>query len=146
MEINKELNGFPYHPYLNVNMDIMNNKELTPIQLRIIKEGLESKKKISDNILSSGLIIDEEYDIFVDPKYGAFFYNTPCTSMQEEIESCKDLLIMNYHTYVPQDELLSYIERGYEFIIGPSVKVFDDDNSLNGVYCINYKKGLVNKR
>ena len=54
---------------------------------------------------------------------------------------------MNCHVHVPQEELLEYIEIGYEFVIGPAGKIYDDDNdSLNGVYCSNYKKALVNKR
>lgn len=148
MAKNNELNKFPYHPYLNVNMSKINNMKLTADELRIIKKDLVEKKKISDNILSSGLLIDEEYDVFVHPEYGAFFYNTSCMSMQEEIESCYDMpVIMDYHCYVPQEELLIYIDRGYEFTIGPYAKIFDNDNdSLNGVYCVNYKKKSINKR
>lgn len=147
MAINKELDKFPYHPYLNVDMDKINNMKLTASELKMIKNNLEKKKKISDNILLSGLLIDDEYGVFIHPKYGAFFYNTSCSSMQEEIKSCYNTLArMDYHCYVPQEELLTYIDNGYEFVMGPGVKIFDNDNeTLNGVYCVNYKKKLIKK-
>ena len=147
MAINNELNKFPFHPCLNVDMDKINNMNLTVCELRMIKTNLEKKKKISDNILLSGLLIDDEYDVFLHPEYGAFFYNTSCRSMQEEIESCNNILVrMDYHCYVPQEELLTYIDNGYEFVMGPSVKIFDNDSeTLNGVYCANYKKKLNKK-
>lgn len=92
-------------------------------------------------------MIDDEYNVFFHPEYGAFFYNTSCRSMQEEIESCNNILVrMDYHCYVPQEELLTYIDNGYEFVMGPSVKIFDNDSeTLNGVYCANYKKKLNKK-
>lgn len=92
-------------------------------------------------------MIDDEYNVFFHPEYGAFFYNTSCRSMQEEIESCNNILVrMDYHCYVPQEELLTYIDNGYEFVMGPSVKIFDNDSEiLNGVYCANYKKKLNKK-
>lgn len=147
MAINNELDKFPYHPYLNVDMDKINNMKLTASELKMIKNNLEKKKKISDNILLSGLLIDAEYGVFFHPEYGAFFYNTSCSSMQEEIESCYNMLAtINYHCYIPQEELLTYIDNGYEFVMGPGVKIFDNDNeSLNGVYCVNYKEKLIKK-
>ena len=126
----KQLNGFPYHPYLYLH--------------GFSKEEFE---RIRNIFLTSGLLIDEEYNVFVNPKFGAFFYNTKYQSIQEEIRSCQDMLIMNFHCYVPQDELLEYIDKGYEFVIGPCVKIFENDNdSLNGIYCTNYNKLLKTKR
>ena len=151
-EKKKILKSFPYHPFRyeinDVINSINNNTVLTEMQLRIMKERLETEKRKSDNILSSGLLIDEEYNVFINSEYGAFFYNTKCKTIEEEIISCKEMPpIMNCHVYVPEEELLDYIEKGYEFVMGPSVKIFDDDNdSLNGVYCVNYKKVLVNRR
>lgn len=149
----KILNKFPYHPYLHETTDptriikFGDNYEFTQSELRILETRFKEEKKISDKILSAGLVIDEEYNVFVDPEYGAFFYNTRCKSIQEEIASCQNMPpIMNYHVYVPQEELLGYINAGYEFVIGPSVKIFDNDDSLCGVYCSNYNKTLGKKR
>ncbi len=93
------------------------------------------------------MVKDEEYCVYVNPEYGAFFYNTSEKSIQEEIKSFKNIPALDYHVYVPQDVLSAYIDKGYEFVIGPYVKIYDDDNdSLNGVYCINYNKTLGKKR
>ena len=45
MAINNELNKFPFHPCLNVDMDKINNMNLTVCELRMIKTNLEKKKK-----------------------------------------------------------------------------------------------------
>ena len=150
----KILKGFPYHSYPHETTDPIkiikfpDNYEFTSDELRILEARFKKEKKISDNILASGLFIDEDYNVFVNSEYGAFFYNTKCKSIQEEIASCQNMPpIMNYHVYVPQEELLGYIDAGYEFVIGPSVKIFDnDDDSLCGVYCSNYNKTLGKKR
>ena len=47
MAINNELDKFPFHPYLNVDMDKINNMNLTISELRMIKTNLEKKKKIT---------------------------------------------------------------------------------------------------
>lgn len=104
-------------------------------------------KEVEESLLKNGLVKDEEYCVYVNPEYGAFFYNTPEKSIQEEIKSFENIPALDYHVYVPQDVLSAYIDKGYEFVIGPYVKIFDDDNdSLNGVYCINYNKTLEKKR
>ena len=144
----KKLISFPYHPFVDEidnAMEIIKLKisELTIDNLKILKKGLEDRKRISDNILSSGLLIDKEYNVFINPKYGAFFYNTSYESIEEVIHSCQDMPFLDYHCFAPKDVLSTYLSLGYEFVIGPYVKIFDDDNdSLHGVYCTNYNKTL----
>ena len=149
----KELEKFPYHPYRNKTTDPIKIIKAPDIykfnqrELRILEERFKEEKKKSDNILAAGLLIDEDYNVFINPEYGAFFYNTNCKSIQEEIASCENMpSIINYHAYVPEEELLAYIAAGYEFVIGPPVKMFDNDDSLCGIYCSNYNKTLVKKR
>lgn len=153
VEKSNALKGFPYHPFTkDVNELLLkiflDHPDLTAIDLRIWKQNLDNKKKINDKFLSAGLIVDDEYDVFVHPEYGAFFYNTGCSSMQEEIDSFKDIPALDYHCNVPQDELLGYLDMGYKFVIGPSVKIFDYDkrSPLYGVYCTNYNKDLNNDK
>ena len=62
--------------------------------------GFKEEKKIINNILVAGLFIDEDYNVYVNPKYGAFFYNTRCKPIQQEIASCQNMPFMNYHSYV----------------------------------------------
>lgn len=149
----KILKEFPYHPYPHETTDptriikLSDNSKFTQSDLRTLEATFKEQKRRSDNILAAGLLIDENYNVFVNPEYGAFFYNTECKSIQEEISACESVPPMDYHAYVPQEKLLSYIDAGYEFVIGPSVKIFDDNNdSLNGVYCSNYNKTLGKKR
>lgn len=151
----KILRGFPYHPfYEKIDPIVIKeyyqkvyNLELSSYELESIILNMKNRKKRSDNILSSGLLIDEEFDVFVNPEYGAFFYNTTKETIEEEITVCENIPLMDYHCYVAQDELLEYIDMGYEFVIGPSVKVFDDDRfPLYGVYCKNYNKTIEKGR
>ena len=147
----KLLDRFPYHP---INMDSVDKRidEYMAMEdcfdKRLMLDNLMKLKERQNKFLESGLIVDSECDVFVLPGYGAFFYNTKCKTIEEEIISCKEMPpIMNYHVYVPQEELLDYIDKGYDFVLGPPIKIFDNDNkSLNGVYCTNYNKTLVKKR
>ena len=142
MEDRKKLfDKFPYHPINMESVDRRIDKYMAMedcFEKRLMLDNLKRLKEWQNVILESGLIIDSEYNIFVLPGYGAFFYNTSSKTMQEEISHCEDVLIMNYHCYIPQEELLSYIRHGYEFELGPCIKLFGDE-SLNGVYCKNYK-------
>ncbi len=101
-------------------------------------------KEREEEFIKCGLVKDEELNVYVHPEFGAFFYNTSSSSVEEEVENMKNFKGgLDMHCYVPQDVFMGLYDSGYEFVLGPRIDIFGKpDSNEHGLYCKNYREVL----
>ena len=87
-------------------------------------------------MMQAGFIIDNENNVYVKRKYGAWKSNI------QNVESIKDLI--DYKDEIldtnPYSEIVDQMLEGYEYVIGPAAPARSGEIIGKGLYCKNYKE------
>ena len=141
---NRGLKSFEFHPFVysdDFNLILDDNTPYYWTQLMFDESLRRAKFKV--NFENLGLISDEDFNVFVDPRYGAFFANTDKKTIEEVIEEAADIEAKLIHHGIPgYHSILNFMDQGYEFQLGPVVKVYEYlyPEEMRGIYCTNYNQ------
>lgn len=98
------------------------------------KGNADDVMKRQQEMIDSGLFVDEKNRIFVMNGFGAFKYN-----IDKSITTINELLNFKLPNtnIAPYKEINGLIDEGYQFIIGPAAPASRQEY-MNGLYCSNY--------